>query len=83
MINDDEESSTESSGSSETTEAAIPKAKQVNELPSSDVDKLQKRQRARLSIKEAMALFNQTRHINDCVLMDRMKSSPLSISKAS
>jgi hypothetical protein len=82
MFNNDEESSTESSGSSETANVTVPKSKPVNELSSSDEGTLNKRQRTGLSFKKAMALFKQSHHLNDCVLMNRMESSCLPFPKA-
>jgi hypothetical protein len=84
FIFNDIKSSTESSDSdsSETTEAAVPKAKPVNEMSSFDVDKLNKRPRPGLSIKEVMSLLKKSRHLDDCDSVERMESSHLPISKA-
>ncbi|KAL7502206.1 hypothetical protein ACHAXN_000747 [Cyclotella atomus] len=84
LIFNDIKSSTESSDSdsSETTEAAVPKAKPVNEMSSFNMHKLNKRQRPGLSIKEAMLLLKQSRHLDDCDSVERMESSHLPISKA-
>jgi hypothetical protein len=77
FVFNDNESSTKSfnSKSSEKSEAAVLKTKQVNEMSSSSAeDKLNKRQQTVLSNEEALALLKHCRHLDDFVLVDRRMS---------